>query len=211
MRYRFFCETCNTSHVEEGLFTMEVCPSGSDHTVTSGSVSVLCDNDSWEDCEHDYIWHRHSLIHYVTNNWQIMSTDELMQASEHFCTDTDTRNLFFSLDEQIENGKVFHARSCKCRAGREDAAISELFNRLTYEETGELVSDLGDYLWKYNNLGVEGTTEGDVEGLFDYFTSTSGTSFENNGLIERGYEPIGLSLEELADRVLYILSSGTPV
>ena len=207
-KYKIYCEDEQEFKIIDGLIIKEECPTSSGHSVRAGSLSILQDHDNWTNCEDDYIKSRHNLIEYVTDNWQTMSSDELKQASEHFCTDSGTRDLFFTLEEQIDNGQLFHKRSCRCRSHREDLAVSELFNRLTYSQTGEIIKDVGDYLWQYSNMGVEGTTEGDEEGIFDYFTSTLGTSFENNGFLEKGFTPRGVTASGLATNVLNILKHG---
>ena len=62
--------------------------------------------------------------------------------------------------------------------------------------------------YSYINFGVEGTTEGDNEGIFDYIQSVSGSSYENTGFATKGYIPEGMTLQQLEDKLLNILKNG---
>lgn len=206
MKYRVFCETENKYIEIENLLIIEKCPNSEEHIVTSGSLSIIDSNYS---SSKDYRRLRHELMEYVTNNYSSMSNEELKQAASHFCAPQDIINQFYTPSEQIALGKEFHTEATKCRKDRFDGVVSALFNHLEYEETGTIIQELDNYIWKYVDLGVEGTTEQDPEGVFDYFTSTSGTSFEDNGFMETGYEPRHtITLSGLRDFVMDILQNG---
>jgi hypothetical protein len=211
MKYRIFCET-EQKYIEiENLLLREVCPIDPNHVVQSGSMTVI-DSDYTDCSSKDYRRLRHELIEYVTQNFSTMSIDELRQAALHFCAPVEVINQFFSTTEQLQNGKEFHKQATKCRKDRFDGAVTALFNYLTYEETGQIITSLDDYIWKYVDLGVEGTTEGDIVGVFDYFTSTSGTTFENSGFLNTGFVPQhSISLIQLRDFILNILQNGCAV
>jgi hypothetical protein len=208
MKYTVFCETEGVYKEIESLLLREVCPDNSEHIVTSGSLTVV--DPSFDDCySKDYRQLRHELMDYVSANYLDMTTDELKQAAYHFCVPTYVIDQFYTPLEQIANGKEFHKSATKCRKDRFEGCVTALFNHLTYEETGQIIGTLNDYIWQYVDLGVEGTTEGDPLGIFDYFTATSGTSFENAGFLDTGFTPRhGLSLIQLRDFILTILQSG---
>lgn len=208
MKYTIFCQTESKTIEVENLLLREVCPNSVEHQVTSGSLTIT--DPGFEDCfSKDYRKLRHELIEYVTNNFQNMSVEELKQAAYHFCLPTEVINQFYTPMEQIMNGKEFHQKATKCRKDRFDGCVTALFNHLTYSETGQIISVLNDFIWKYIDLGVEGTTEGDVLGLFDYFMSTSGTIFDDNGFLETNFEPRHtVTLLQLRDFVMDILQNG---
>jgi hypothetical protein len=211
MKYRIFCKTEN-KHIEiESLLIKESCPNSPDHEVSIGSLSIL--SSTYNDrLSKDYRKLRHELMNYVIDNYQEMPIEDLKQAASHFCTPPDIINMFFSPVEQMELGEEFHKKATHCRRTRFDSVVTSLFNHLEYEESGEIIESLNDYIWKYIELGVEGTTEMDPVGLFDYFTSTSGTIFENNGFIEKNFQPRhNLSLTQLRDFVMDILHNGYTV
>jgi hypothetical protein len=58
----------------------------------------------------------------------------------------------------------------------------------------------------YTDFGVEGTASGDPVGLFDYFAGTPGTPYEATGLPTKGFTPDGMSLADLSNRCLDILT-----
>lgn len=208
MKYTVFCDTEGTHKEVESLLLREVCPTNSEHLVTSGSLTITeADFNSY--IGKDYRRLRHELIEYVTENYSTMTVDELRQAAFHFCAPQEIIDQFYTPLEQITNGKEFHKQATKCRKDRFDSSVTTIFNHLTYEESSQIIRDIGDYIWKYVDLGVEGTTEQDLEGIFDYLTSTSGTLFENNGFMETGFTPRhSLTLEQLRDFILIILQEG---
>ena len=208
MKYTVFCETENKIIEIENLLLREVCTTHPDHTVTSGSLTIT--EAGFEDCSgKDYRKLRHELMEYVTQNHQTMTTDELKQAAYHFCVPLEVINMFYTPLEQIANGKQFHQQATKCRKDRFDGVVTVLFNHLTYEETGQIISTLDTYIWKYIDLGVEGVTEGDVLGVFDYFMSSVGTIFENNGFIETGFIPRNnITITQLRDFLMDIFQNG---
>lgn len=209
MKYRIFCKTEQEFKEVESLLTKEECPDDPTHVVESGSLTVIQDNDTWANCGKDYRLQRHLLKQYVGENYFSMSDEELEQAASHFCAPLTDINRFFSSAEQVRLGKDFHRRATECRRDRLGGVVALLFNHLEYMEAGEIVQDLNDYIWKYVELGVEGTTEQDPEGVFDYFVSSSGTSFENNGFLEKLFVPRhGITLQELSNAVMIVLQSG---
>ncbi len=135
---------------------------------------------------------RRKLIDYVTQNAQSLTNAQLKEASQYFATPAYVRDMFFTMDEQIILGEEFNKFATQDRQIRHDRAMSELMNYLTYAESIVVVNDLldnGDLTTKYIKYGVEGTSEGDPVGLFDYFESTVGTIFENNGFLQKTFIP----------------------
>ena len=208
MKYRYYCTNCASFRSQEGLLIKPVCQADAAHTVDLSTITVIQGNDSFIGLEKDYRKQRHELIEYVIENFGNLTPDELKVAAEHFAVPLEIRDQFFSREEQISNGRMFHERATHSRQGRYDAVVAELFNRLTYEETSEIIVDLdeaGNLIWKYINLGVEGVSQGDPFGAFDYFESTSGTPFENNGFLQKTFVPLEMTLSELSVRIMDIL------
>lgn len=149
---------------------------------------------------------RRKLIDYVTLHAQELTTSQLKEASVYFATPTYVRDMFFTIDEQIILGEEFNKNATEDRQIRHGKAMSELMNFLTYAETIEIVNDLGNLSHNYITYGIEGTSEGDPVGLFDYFESTEGTQFENNGFLEKTFTPRNdVTIAQLSARIMQIL------
>lgn len=208
MKYRFKCQNDNAFFDVESLIIRPVCPNHAWHTIIPSSVTIIYDDDRLDACVKDYKVQRKELIDFVIANSETMSNEELAIAAQHFCLPAETRNLFYTIEEQIEFGKIFHRRSCHSRNMRYNAGVAELFNRLSYAETYTIIQDLtpGNLVWNYINLGVEGTTEGDDVGIFDYFQNTG--SFSSTGFLSKSWSPVEMTMEQLGERVMDILKNG---
>ena len=206
MKYKVFCQTENEWKEVESLIIKHKCPINASHTIDESSIHITKGCCQSYDEGKLYRQLRRELIADVTQNGQNMTNDELKQASEHFATPIEVRNLFFTMDEQIILGDTFNKRATDDRKMRHDRAMSELMNYLSYLEAVEVVEDIGDLSEKYVTYGVEGTSEGDPVGLFDYFESTDGTQFENAGFLEKTFTPRnGLTIAQLSARIMGIL------
>jgi hypothetical protein len=87
-----------------------------------------------------------------------------------------------------------------------------MYNRLTKAQSQEIVNDLNDSKMlaaRYMQFGIEGTIEGDVEGLFDYIESRAGTSYATTGFSSKAFIPIGYAnMTAFAVRIMEILKLG---
>jgi hypothetical protein len=133
---------------------------------------------------------------------------EKKMVSRWFVVDANTRNLVYSLDEQVEHSKVFHLNSIAARTKRAQIVSIELYNRLKKEEINDIINDASALMYNYVNFGKEGTLEGDGEGFFDYICARSGTSYASNGLASKNYTPSGMTLEQLVEGCMQTLKSG---
>lgn len=210
MQYRIHCPQCNTEHILEGLIITSTCPTNSEHSCDKASAVIVSTNDQHEVMRQDYKRQRANLINYVVQSGGSMPVDELMGAAEHFCLPKEVRDMFYTVEEQIEFGKLFHARSIQSRERRYSEVSMQLFNRLTYTQALEVAADLqsGNHVWNYINLGLEGTAVGDPTGVFDYFSSASGTVFSGAGFLEKPWSPLGYTIPELSNKIMDILVSG---
>lgn len=205
--YRIKCNTCNSFIIKEGLMPKLECPVDPLHSIDTSYYASLEDAGLQSTLLKDYKKHRKELIEYVTNNFQTMSVDELMYASAHFCTPKEVRDQFFSIEEQIELGMLFNSRSTESRKLRWERALVTLYNYTTLADAFLIGQDIETPVFRYLNYGLEGISEGDTEGLFDYITSTSGTSYENIGLITKNIEMAvsGVTINDVATKLLDIL------
>jgi len=208
MKYKTYCLTCSKWNEIEWLVVSPICPGHElDHTVLPNSVVLIQNAD---DCGKGgtqlYRTLRRKLIVHVAQYGQYMSQDHIKQAAEHFAVPQEIRDLFFTTDEQIALGEIFNKRAIQDRQIRNNRVVSELMNHLTYLQTVDIVNDLGDLSDKYINFGVEGVSEGDPVGIFDYFESTAGTQFETAGFLQKQFTPsYGITMLQLSQRVMNIL------
>lgn len=210
MQYRIYCPQCSSNHILENLIITSNCPENSEHVCDKSSAVVLSTNDQPNLMTQDFKRQRTNLINYVVQSGGGMPVDELMGAAEHFCLPTEVRDMFFTLEQQIEFGKAFHKRSTQSRERRYSEVSMQLFNRLTYMQALEVAADLqpGNHVWNYINLGLEGTAVGDPLGVFDYFTSNTSTVFSGAGFLEKPWTPLGYTIPELSNKIMDILVSG---
>ena len=145
---------------------------------------------------------------YGFDNFRILEQKTL---SRWFAVSKEDRNKVLTLEEQIDAGFIFNLNSIKARSIRFGKAVSEIYNRLTWEEANEIINDVENYQLKdtYINYGREGLINGDTEGLFDYIMSSENTTWETIGLSKKGYDTEGLdSMQELSEKIMIILNDG---
>lgn len=207
--YRIKCNTCNSFHIKEGLIPTLVCPVNITHEVNPDYLSALEDTGIQNTLIKDYKKHRKELIEYVTNNFSNMTVQELMYASAHFCTPKQVRDQFFTIEEQIDLGMLFNSRSTESRRLRWEKALVTLYNYTSLVDAFLIGQDIETPVFRYLNYGLEGTSEGDTEGLFDYVTSTSGTVYETTGLTTKNIEMVvsGVTINDVATKVVNILKA----
>ena len=75
-------------------------------------------------------------------------------------------------------------------------------------ERYDLMNGASAMIDAYVNFGVEGSLEGDDVGLFDYLESRVGTPFENTGLLSKGYNVEGMTINEFSERLMDVLKNG---
>lgn len=203
MKYRFYCENCQAIKYEESLLIPSTCPVDIAHTIRSNSIVGL-----QEECEKDYKRLRKELAEFVVANSNNLTEEQLKVASQNFVVPQEIRNTFYSLEEQMELGRVFHNNSVKARAKRINVATIECFNRLELQQTFELVQEMsnGQLIRNYVDYGIEGTSEGDPVGIYDYLNSTA--TFSEDGLLNKNWNPIGTTIIGLKDRLMAILRDG---
>lgn len=205
--YKIKCNTCNSFICKEGLIPDWSCPNGEVHEVEPGYIAVFDDTEKQLECQVDYKKHRKNLIERVTVSGSEMSEIELMYASAHFCTPKEIRDQFFTVEEQIELGKVFHRRSTESRKLRWNKGLVEMFNHISLQDSFEVGMEIELLAFRYLNYGIEGTSEGDGEGIFDYFAATSGTSYETTGFPTKDFtiSVSGVTMQDLSTKLLNVL------
>lgn len=203
MKYRFYCDDCQELKYVESLLIPDTCPVNNAHSIRPNSLVGL-----QEECQKDYKRLRKELAEFVIANSQTLTEEQLKIASQNFVVPQEIRNNFYSLDEQMELGRIFHSNSTKARAKRINAATIECFNRLDLQQTFELVQEMsnGQLISNYVDYGIEGTSEGDPVGLYDYLNSTA--TFSGSGLLNKNWTPVGLTIVGLKDRIMSILRDG---
>lgn len=210
MRYKVHCETENQWIEREWLIPYEQCPNNPQHFVTPGSLCVIEDNEHYvyDGTNLGYRKIRRQLIDYVTIHSGEMTTYELKIAAEHFCLPRDVQLQFLTEDELKQASIIFNRRAIDDRRARYLVLVPYLYNYLTYLQCVEIMNEIvdPDYLFRYIELGVEGTSEGDPAGLFDYVMGTEGTIFEGGGLINKPFTPRGnLTMTDIANNIMSVL------
>lgn len=205
--YKIKCNTCNSFIEKESLIPDYTCPHGINHEINLEYIGIMNDENMQKHCQKDYKQHRKDLIQLMTVSGSELDMNTLKYASAHFCAPKELRDMFFSLEEQIELGKDFHQRSTESRKNRWNSGLVYLYNYVTLADSFIIGQELELLAFRYLNYGIEGTPEGDAEGLFDYILATSGTSFENTGLAKKELELVvsGVTYSGLADKIISIL------
>lgn len=160
----------------------------------------------------DYKVYRSSLATYANSfGFDNLNYDDKHEVAKQFAIGmSGILSIFPLTNDRILNGYGFHSNSIECRRSRWRMAVSECYNRLPKSQTNEIISDLGrftqaDISVAYVDLGYEGTESGDNEGLFDYVLATSGTSFQNSGLITKNWTPAEMTMPALCYKIINIL------
>ena len=60
----------------------------------------------------------------------------------------------------------------------------------------------------YIEYGVEGISEDDTPGLFDYLEGRNDSPWAGSGLLQEDFIPSGVTMPQLVDKVMSILVSG---
>lgn len=205
---RIYCETCDCYQEEETLLAIEACPVDSEHTVREGSLCVIPVEDDLEGHD-DYKKLRHNLIVKVTTiGFANLCDRGKIIASANFAVSRADRDTVHTLEEQIENGLIFHINSVEARERRRRHMMMEFYNRLQPAQVAEIIAIGYPLSNTYVDTGIEGTESGDPEGMYDYLEATVGTTWENTGLAAQDWVPEGMTLAELVTRVMDIMKNG---
>lgn len=206
-KQRIFCETENQYVECECLLPTIVCPNDVTHTVTSGS-QYFTDTP----VEKDYRALRAQAAEYVTTTGYDNLTEDQQEVALHNFIAPDY-NIFteMTLEDRLKYGAEFHINASAARQHREYILMTFFYNVLPLNQCFEIVNgDVQQLLYLYTEAGLEGTTVGDPEGIFDWILATSGTSFEETGLPTRsGLTPYGFTLEQIVNIAYEIMISGT--
>lgn len=146
----------------------------------------------------------------ATTGWANLTLDEKEIAARWFVVAQSQREEVYSLADQITLGKIHHKNSIEARTNRHTCALMELFNRLEKSDAQALLIRLEslNLLRLYVEYGIEGTIEGDVEGVMDYLHSRTGTSFDADGFLEESFTPTAGTLADIKDSLVDIITNG---
>lgn len=205
--YKVRCNDCNSFIYKESLIPDFTCNINPEHTINTDYVGLLEDSGEQNTCKKDYKKHRKELIDLVISTGGNLPIETLSYAAAHFCLPKEMRDQFLTQEEQIELGKLFHSRATESRSLRWKNAQAELYNYVSLADAFEIGKEIEMPILRYLNYGIEGTTEGDCEGLFDYIGSISGTSYESTGFINKNIQLTvsGVTLQEISTIILNIL------
>lgn len=137
----------------------------------------------------------------------------LLQASADELQKTDSEWDAEGVKEYDAWSDTYHTSMSASRAHR----VKEV-TLYCYRELGTAQAQvIGLRLLSLKDLYVQGGLKGvarsnPLEGFYDYWLSTAGTSFETNGFVDQGYTPLnaslGVTLAEIRDHVVNLLDHG---
>lgn len=164
----------------------------------------------------DYKYIRNEImILAATIGWSNLSSTEKDIAARIFAVGETERDELFTIEEQIDLGLLHHIYSKASREMRLAKTQMQLFNRLSKTDWSEVAIDTEALIPHYLNEGIEGTVEGDTEGLFDYVDgdSRSNHTWDGNGsevgFRNKTYSVTGYNnCSDFADDLLNILKNG---
>lgn len=161
--------------------------------------------------ELDYKFRRAEIAKVVaTSGWDQLPDRDKEIAARWFVVDGVKRTEVYTLDEQIGLAARFHKCSIESRSARFKAASIEIYNRLSRPEqmivTGAVEKSALPKL--YVEYGIEGTLEDSIPGLFDYMLGREDTPWAGSGLLQQSFQPDGVTITQLVDKVMGILMSG---
>lgn len=116
---------------------------------------------------------------------------------------------FLTIDIYTQRRHFFNEKMLETRKIRSVHALTEIDVRLP-DDRGTFMADIitDDLYFKYLELGIQGTVEGDDEGLFDYILARNGTSYSASGLKLKLWSPIGTDMVLLSNKMIDILKNG---
>ncbi len=167
---------------------------------------------------------------YNGSNWEFrwkyehgfdqLSIPEKIIAVEHKIGTTIQRNNIVGTQSNVLLGIQYHSNAVEARQKRMAYATGEVLNRLPSDGgkvMKDIISNANNMFITYVFFGIEGTLEDgpwdspddQVEGIADYFYGREGTQFAGgNGLKDKPWNPIGVTMQELTDMLYEILIGG---
>lgn len=143
---------------------------------------------------------------------QLSSAEQIIAASYDIGTieqkiDTiSTNNLVSYLT--LHRANIYQAKEVRL-----SRMLAEICVRLYYEYDNILKDIVSDGLMVSYLQGIDGVLYGTMEGITDYINGTIGSSYEKYSLVEglrhKDYIPVGLTLDDLCDHLIEILTIGT--
>lgn len=188
--------------------------------VMDAHILDLCDDTpllSWDQeaqnplASGDYKFIRSQIANEVAaSGWGELSDQGKEIAARWFVVSAEKRNEIYTTDEQVTLGIHFHAHSVKSRSARYQVASVEIFNRLSRPEQMIVTSEVEQSALPrlYVEYGVEGTPEDNTPGLFDYMLGRDDTPWAGSGLLQKNFQPSGMTMTQLVDKVMNVLVSG---
>lgn len=124
------------------------------------------------------------------SNWSELSTEEATICSQYMLVPKSLRDLYLTNSQQIYYSNLFDTSVNISRKMRFRYVMMFLYNNLSLQDCQSIVNKLRyvegnnvvDLITNYIDYGIEGTIKNDPEAIYDFITSTPGTSFENTGL-----------------------------
>lgn len=115
-----------------------------------------------------------------------------------------------SLSIDVHNdAMVFYLKNTnEVRQIRSAYAETLIRNELNALDRLQVMGISGEVFSNYLKFGIEGSDSGDPIGITDYLKAKQGTPFAQIGLRVSNYQPVNLTVEELADKVVRILTLG---
>lgn len=157
---------------------------------------------------HDYKSFRDSLKDWVTEQGfaNLSAQDKYIAARFFACSYADQMTVL-DFPSYVAFSADHHGASVDCRVKRLIKAQTHVYTRLSVSDAKTLaITVVGNGLiMLYYMYGVEGTLEGDPEGLFDWIEAREGTTFEATGLAVQQFTPTNGTLPELVALVIATL------
>lgn len=149
---------------------------------------------------------------YAGLDWDSINKNEKITVVSWFVEQDMSRVLSVVDIESYSNyAKDFDAKSTFSREKRYGACRMFLFQNFGNSASLRLLSEIQPLITNYIG-GLESKSIDNIEGLFDFILSNSGTSFEGNGLAQKSYLPntsnFGLSKIQIAQKLIDILENG---
>jgi hypothetical protein len=141
-----------------------------------------------------------------------LSFPDKLIACEHKLGTQDQRIGVVGIDNTVMLGLQYHSRVSGDRQVRAGYAITELYTRIP-DQAEEVLNDImtmgGNLFITYMFFGREGTLEGDEHaGIMDYMYGRTGTIFEGIGLLQKPWQPIDMTMQQLVDKLYEIVIKG---
>lgn len=141
-------------------------------------------NDNWKEIYFDYKQARSDmkLKLVASGGFNNLLLDNKKIVSSWFIVPKTDRDSVYSTLEQIKLGEVYHYYSKLARQLRLSKVLMFFYNILTNEQINQVLTLISTLATNYVDFGIEGTLEGNVEGLFDFIEARLNTSYQTNGV-----------------------------